>query len=211
VIVDVLLFGYRTYAEPLNELRLNVVHCEDFENAAAEIIRAEGVKVLLFDRWIQGGAGYDLARILRATHRRSFVGQSLPAVMFVKPKEEGWTFIDRSKPLPGKMDFLLGEPFTAADIAEIVSRYDNGEGGPPADWTGWFREPEEDYQWPGLRPQDPEVFAWEQDALVEEIRRWLTPENFDAWFLMVKPGIEKRLRWVQNQHDAYHGTGAPTD
>jgi hypothetical protein len=40
VIVDVLLFGHRGYEEPLREIRLSVVQCDDFEEGAAAIVRA---------------------------------------------------------------------------------------------------------------------------------------------------------------------------
>lgn len=131
--------------------------------------------MLLFDSSRHGGSGYDLARILRATHQRPFVGQSLSAAAFVKPKGGEWTFVDRTKPLPKKIDFFLAEPFTAADIAELVTRYDSGEGGPPPGWTGWFSEPEELDPWPGLTPPlDPEEFAWILEAIVEDMRSRLT-------------------------------------
>ena len=68
--------------------------------------------MLLFDSSRHGGSGYDLARILRATHQRPFVGQSLSAAAFVKPKGGEWTFVDRTKPLLyGTVLVLLGLTF----------------------------------------------------------------------------------------------------
>ncbi|MBN9502284.1 MAG: hypothetical protein BGO01_13450 [Armatimonadetes bacterium 55-13] len=178
--MDVLLFGFESFEKQLADAGVRVVVTAEFEAAARVIRDSDKVKVFLFDSQRQGGSGYDLAGLMRATHPECLVGQASPAARF----------LDLSKGAPRKMDFLLDDPFSVADVLALMARYDRGEVGPPAGWDGWFVDVLEiDFS-----SVDCEEMAWGHEAMVSEMRTWLSPENFERWMALIQPGMEERMR-----------------